>query len=124
MTEKVFWKSALKASVLMYFAIGMITTLILILFFSDRLDQMMQLISADKEGFEVTLFLMALIHLSIVFAWIMFGFLYKKIPFKKTIAKAFLFNLILTGLELLFFTVFEIENSDVLGEIFFGLFHQ
>ncbi|MBU2476681.1 RDD family protein [Candidatus Micrarchaeota archaeon] len=120
MTQKVFWKSALKASVLMYFVIGMLTTLILILFFSDRIGQMMGMMSADREGFGVTLFLMGSIHIFLIFAWILFAFLYEKIPFKKTILKAFLFNLILVSLELLFFSVFEIKNADVLGEIIFG----
>ncbi len=120
MTQKVFWKSALKASALMYFIIGILSTVILILFFSDKLDQIMSIAMTDKEWLEATAFPMTIMYVFLIFAWIPFGFLYKKIPFKKTIVKVFLFNLILVGIELLITAVFEIKNTDVLNEIFFG----
>ncbi|MFH1664125.1 MAG: RDD family protein [archaeon] len=121
MTEKVFWKSALKASALMYFVIGMITTLILILFFNDRLENMVMSMINNKEAFEATFFPMAILHILLIFSWIAFAFIYKKLPTQKTIWKVFLFNLILTGIELTLINVFQIKEVDALSEIFVGL---
>jgi len=100
MTEKVFWKSALKASVLMYFIIGIFSMLVLVIFFNNELaqsinfDGFIDFTNMKINGPDYGIILVVTVLIVQVLLWIVFAFLHKRIPFNNSIAKVFLFNLV------------------------------
>lgn len=98
MTNKIFWRSALKASLLTSFIVIVIGTgALFILGGSAFAEQLFDYIKAtgktDREAFSLLVGTLTTLQ---IFAWVLFAYLEEKIPFRQTLAKAALFNIPLT----------------------------
>lgn len=105
MAEKVFWKSALKASVLVYFFIVVFGILQLAFLGPGKFVETLNFFSDNREAMDSLQVFAYFLAIFQVFYWVGFAWLEDKIPLKSLFAKVFLFNAVASLLLLPLFFV-------------------
>ncbi len=102
MTEETYWKSALKASFLLYLANVVIVAFLIGFFPELALDFMKNLNPQNLAAHLLTIlflfFVYSLLTIAGILVWGLFGKFYNKIPTSRTVTKAFIFNLVLSAM--------------------------
>ena len=100
--KKVFWKSALKASILLWFLTSIIFTVFIYLNFSSFVGELLPALRSGgitREGIESAQPVILFITFLCVFSWVGFAYIYDKIPLKWGLLKVFAFNAIISAIE-------------------------
>ncbi|MDO8634306.1 MAG: RDD family protein [archaeon] len=99
--QKVFWKSALKASVLLWFLTGAIFTVVVYLNLGALFSEVLPALRAGaftRASLESLQPIMIFLTFLCVFSWVGFAFIYDRIPLKWGLLKVFAFDAVLSAI--------------------------
>ncbi len=108
MEENFFWKSALKASVVVNFFLMIFS--LLYFFIGDLKSNGLMYGLVGLQNLGLYGILVSIILPLQVFGWLLFGYFYGKFPVKQSFLKVFLFSLVFYGLLFLFLSFFNRVN--------------
>lgn len=104
---KLFWRSALKASILTNFVISVVSFLFVVVFYQNNLAQLFDYLRTNSAAADVASFVLPLLLAFQVFSWGLYAFAHRIGIIRETIAKVIVFNVIITGFYLALFSRFE-----------------
>lgn len=102
MKEKIFWRSALKASVLFYFLCSVSALLFFVFFRPTGLAELFDFFRANRELMDSLQTIVSVMAIGQVFSWVLFAWMEEKAPVKSLFAKVLVFNLGITLVSWLF----------------------
>lgn len=107
MNKPFFWKSALKASVLVYFAVAVLGFAVYWFFVgANGFEAMLSTVKENREMLESLSGIGSLITIVSIFWWVLFAKIEEQIPVRSLLGKVFLFNTVMSVLSIGFFYVF------------------